>query len=95
MRALHLTLACVVLASACVPLPGNRSISRRMVVGKQGEDTLVADDGAWCRVTAPAFARVQVGDEHTCAWKEADDGAPAVPDGRPRRTRLPGLPDRP
>jgi hypothetical protein len=97
MRALLTTIACALLCSACIPLPGNRSLSRRTVFGKQGENTLVADDGASCRVTADAFARVQIGDDHTCAWKEvnADGTGRTVPDTRPGRTTLPGRPGRP
>ena len=94
MRLPRVALAAALLCSACVPLPGNRELSRRGVSGKQGEDTLVSFDGASCRVTADAFARVQVGDEHTCAWKqvEADGSGRAVPDLRPGRTRLPARP---
>ena len=97
MRLLPMTLAGALACAACVPLPGNRELSRRPVSGKQGEDTLVSFDGASCRVAADAFARVQVGDEHTCAWKqvEADGSGRAVPDLRPDRTRLPARPGRP
>jgi hypothetical protein len=86
-------LAAAVLA-ACVPLPGNRSLARRAVAGKQGENVLVAHDGSWCRVTAAAFARAQIGDDHTCAWQEvgADGSGRAIPDARPGRTRLPAVP---
>lgn len=57
-------------AAACIPLPRGHALSRRTVWSKQGEDTLVAQDGSWCRVTATTFARVRVGDDHTCVWKE-------------------------
>ena len=97
MRLPPTALAVAFLCSACVPLPGNRELSRRAVAGKQGEDTLVSFDGASCRVTADAFARVQVGDDHTCAWQQvAGDGSGrAVPDLRPGRTRLPARPGGP
>jgi hypothetical protein len=97
MRLLPFAVAGVLACAACVPLPGNRALSRRSVAGKQGEDTLVSFDGASCRVTADAFARVQVGDDHTCAWKEvaADGSGRAVPDPRPGRTRLPARPGGP
>ncbi len=97
MRSARLVLAGAVLVSACIPLPGNRSLSRRTVAGKQGENTLVSTDGSSCRVTASAFERAQIGDDHTCAWKEveADGSGRALPDGRPERTRLPGRPGKP
>ncbi len=77
----------------CVPLPGGRTFERRTVAGKRGDDTLVALDGGTCRVWADVFARVRVGDEHACVWRDAGNGgpgdraAPALP--RPPR-RLPG-----
>lgn len=82
---------------ACVPLPGNHSLSRRTVTGKQGENTLVAQDGSACRVTAAAYERVQIGDDHTCAWKEveANGTGRAIPDTRPSPRRRPGLPNPP
>jgi hypothetical protein len=97
LRSPIVALLAAVVASACVPLPGNRALARRAVTGKQGENVLVSTDGSWCRVTAAAFARVQVGDDHTCAWQEvADDGSGrVVPDARPGRTRLPAVPGRP
>ncbi len=79
--------AAALVLAACIPLPGGHSLSRRQVTGKQGAHTLIADDGATCAVTAPTFEKVQVGDDHTCAWKEAEDrSGPALPTGRqPRR----------
>ncbi len=86
--------ALVSTTAACVPLPGGHSLTRRTVYGKQGENVLVADDGSTCRVRGDTYERVQPGDEHTCAWKDADDQATprAVPDPKPVPRRPPGRP---
>ena len=100
---LHLSIAVgtVGLAAACVPLPGNRQLSRQMVVRKEAENTLVSDEGATCRVKADAFETVNVGDQHACVWKYADSNtAPTggsatgpVQDQAPRRAPIrPGSP---
>ena len=85
----------LVLTTACVPLPGHRYIAKEFVARKEGENTLVAANGATCRVKADTYEKVQVGDEHACAWQYPDDTRPAADattDPRPRRA--PGLPGR-
>jgi hypothetical protein len=74
--------------AACVPLPRGHELSSRAVAGKRDGDTLVADDGAWCRVTAAAYERARVGEGHTCIWKEGDGRRATGGGGR----RLPGRP---
>jgi hypothetical protein len=59
-------------AAACVPLPGGRELSRKTVWGKEGDATLVADDGSRCEVGSRQFERTTVGDEAVCAWKLPD-----------------------
>lgn len=87
------TLFVVLLAAACVPLPGGRSLARRTIAAKEGDATLVADDGSRCTVPADAFARVGVGEEYACVWKETDVGAPrGTPRTGPREPRRPGPP---
>ena len=69
----------------CVPLPRGHVLERRLVVAKEGEATLVSDDGARCPVDAGTFAKVNVGDEHACVWKHGETGgatAPGVPGAR-------------
>jgi hypothetical protein len=58
--------------AACVPLPGGRELSRKTVWGKEGEATLVADDGSRCEVGSRQFERTKLGDEAVCAWKLPD-----------------------
>jgi hypothetical protein len=77
----------------CVPLPGGRTFERRTVAGKRGDDTLVALDGGTCRVWADVFARVQVGDEHACVWRDVGSGRPgshAAPEPQRPSRGLPG-----
>jgi hypothetical protein len=66
-------------AAACVPLPGGRELSRKTVWAKEGEATLVADDGARCEVSPARFERTRVGDDAACAWRLGD----GAPDKRP------------
>jgi hypothetical protein len=58
------------LLTACVPLPGRRTLSQRVVTGKVGDAVLVASDGATCTVPQATFTRVQVGDQQTCVWQD-------------------------
>ena len=70
-------------ALACIPLPHGHELSSRPVSGKRGGDTLVADDGSWCRVSPAAFERARVGEGHTCVWKVgsgSSGGGRGVPD---------------
>jgi hypothetical protein len=60
-----------------------------MVTGKSGEDTLVSSDGGTCRVTAKAFERVRIGDEHVCVW-ESTKGSDRKSFGDPQRGGLQG-----
>ena len=78
-------------AAACLPLPGGHTLQRREVVNKGGENRLVSRDGAFCRVTADTYERVQIGDQHTCAWREHDrEGGERVdPEGFPLPRRQP------
>jgi len=69
------------LFAACIPLPRGQTLSRKTVASKEVESTLVADDGARCSVSADTFASVQVGDEHSCIWKERE--------GKPEHTAAP------
>lgn len=81
------------LTTGCVPLPGHRYVAKEFVVRKEGENTLVAANGATCHVKGDTYDKVQVGDEHACAWQYADDARPAADataDPRPRRA--PGRP---
>lgn len=84
----------VVLAAGCVPLPGGHSLTRRVVAGKQPENTLVAQDGSTCRVRGDEYDRAQVGDERRCAWKDVgvDGSGRGTPSPRPEPRRLPGRP---
>ena len=99
-RSAALVLAAASVA-ACVPLPGNRTVSRQWVARKEAENTLVSNSGATCRVKDDVYAKVNVGDEHTCVWKYASTndapaaGSPTSPvqDQAPRRA--PGRPGGP
>jgi hypothetical protein len=79
--------ASALLLGGCIPLPGGYVLSRKTVVAKEGDATLVADDGSRCRIPQRSFVEVQTGDEHTCAWNEGSDAgrtpgrvpAPAFP----------------
>lgn len=66
---LLLALAAVATMTACIPLPGGRTLSQRVVAGKVGDAFFVTHDGATCAVPQRTFARVQVGDTQTCAWQ--------------------------
>jgi hypothetical protein len=80
----------LVLLGGCLPLPGGHALTRKIVAGKEGEATLVADDGARCRVPPRTFAAVQPGDEHACLWKETDGTVRTPPTPGPRPApRLP------
>ncbi|GJG87983.1 hypothetical protein tb265_31640 [Gemmatimonadetes bacterium T265] len=83
-----LAAAALVLGTGCVPLPRYGYVGKAFVARKEGEKTLVADDGSTCRVKGDVFDKVQVGDNHTCAWRSPSDARPnadATPDPRPRR----------
>ncbi len=71
----------MLLLGGCIPLPNGQALTRKTVASKEGEATLVADDGARCSVTSDTFAAVQVGDEHDCIWKEHE--------GKPEHTAAP------
>jgi hypothetical protein len=82
-------LAVLAPALACIPLPHGHEVSSRTVTGKRDDDTLLADDGSWCRVSPTVFERAKVGEGHTCVWKvgrEANGGRRSVP-GRPAPAR--------
>ena len=82
----------LLLLGGCLPLPGGHALTRKIVAAKEGEATLVADDGARCKVPPRTFAAVQPGGEHACVWKEAD-GSPVPTPSAPRPPRrLPGQP---
>ncbi len=85
------------LLTACVPLPGRRNLSRRVVAGKVGDAVLVADDGATCAVPQNTFKRVQVGDTRTCIWQEGPPNTSTMGVGDPRLNgrRPVGRPGRP
>ena len=84
--------AALLSSAACVPLPGHGYAARQLVVRKEGEDTLVAASGATCRVTGDTYEKVQVGDEHVCAWQYADDASPPGGKTDPRPRRAPAVP---
>jgi hypothetical protein len=90
LRVVHSALfAMLVPALACIPLPHGHELSSRTVTGKRDDDTLLADDGSWCRVGPAVFERAKVGEGHTCVWKvgrEANGGRRSVP-GRPTPAR--------
>ena len=82
------------LLGSCIPLPGGHALTRKTVAAKEGDATLVADDGARCTVPPRAFTAVQPGDEHACAWKEPEGArtppAPGVPRPQRRTVGQPG-----
>ena len=83
-RLRHMLAGWALLLGGCIPLPGGHALTRKTVVAKEGDATLVADDGARCTVPPRTFTAVQSGDEHACVWKEPEGGtrtppAPSVP----------------
>lgn len=80
-RLLYTLAAGLLLLGGCIPLPGGHALTRKTVASKEGEGTLVADDGARCSVPPDTFAAVQAGDEHACIWKERG--------GKPEHTAAP------
>jgi hypothetical protein len=83
------------LLGGCIPLPAGYALSRKTVAAKEGDATLVADDGTRCAVPPRTFVQVQPGDDHTCAWNEADGAGRAPVPSFPRRPSIPqpGLPE--
>jgi hypothetical protein len=59
-------------AAGCVPLPGSRALAPKEVAAKEGEATLVADDGSRCTVPPREFERAEVGEDAWCVWKDAE-----------------------
>jgi hypothetical protein len=85
--------ASVLFLAGCIPLPRGHSLTRKTVAAKEGEATLVADDGARCRVPPSTFTAVQPGEEHACVWKEVDSSTRTPTPSAPRAPRqLPGQP---
>ena len=78
-RIARVALGSVVLAATvgCVPLPGGHEVSRRQVASKRGDDTLVAQDGSYCRVPRGAFEKAEVGRDYTCIWCVSDSPRPS------------------
>ena len=89
-RLRHVLAGGALLLGGCIPLPGGHALTRKMVATKEGDATLVADDGARCTVPPRTFTAVQPGDEHACVWKEpeGDVRTPPIP-GASRPTRRP------
>ena len=85
-RLRHVVAGGTLLVGGCIPLPGGHALTRKTVAAKEGDATLVADDGARCTVPPGTFTAVQPGDDHACVWKEPEGGA---------RTPTPSVPRRP
>ncbi len=92
------TMICsLIVSSACIPLPGGYSVSRKTVASKTGTHTLHATDGSTCAVSEKDFADAEVGDLKTCGWGPEGESAGAgaatgVPGGRrpPVTSKPPG-----
>ena len=85
-RLRHTLAAGALLLGGCIPLPGGHALTRKAVAAKEGDATLVAEDGARCTVPPRTFTAVQPGDEHACVWKEAE--------GAVRTPPIPSVPHR-
>jgi hypothetical protein len=75
-RILWLLLWLSIAACGSIPLPirglhrnaDPPSLDRKLVVGKDGPVTLIADDGARCITSRNRFERARIGSEVWCVW---------------------------
>jgi hypothetical protein len=80
----HAAIVSLCLLAACVPLPGNRELASKRVVGFRESSIAVADDNTICRLSQPQAAKVRVGQNLRCIW-EHDGTSSASWKGRSAR----------